>query len=296
MVVAAACGKKGPPLAPFVRVPAAVADVTAAAHRRRRLRVVPGARRPTSTASSRPTSASLEVYAITATSPPETDEQRKLATLVATLPVRPILPALPPAPGRRRRCRRLPLPPGRRSRRCPRSVAGRRSTAETARGRGAAAEARARRAGSSRADEEPVTPGRWWRRPPSRAAAPLLLRGWRQPARAQGAGVDAGGGAARRGELPRRRAPVVTYTETGHDHHLVAVARCALGGVRRAAAVERRRRRGNADARRVTPVLAAAAGRSRSGSSPRPTTYHLFEVPSTAARRGSVRAARAGAR
>ena len=43
---------------------------------------------------------SLEIYAITAISPPETDEQRELATLVATLPVRPILPpfATPSSP------------------------------------------------------------------------------------------------------------------------------------------------------------------------------------------------------
>jgi hypothetical protein len=39
--------------------------------------------------------ASLEVYAVTSTRPPATEEQREAATLVATVPVRPILPELP---------------------------------------------------------------------------------------------------------------------------------------------------------------------------------------------------------
>jgi len=55
--------------------------------------------------------ASLEVYAITAVRPPETDEQRKLATLIATLPVRPILPPLPPAAAGVE-LPPVPLPPG----------------------------------------------------------------------------------------------------------------------------------------------------------------------------------------
>jgi len=108
--LATACGKKGPPLAPFVRVPATVASVTAA-------RVgddvfvsfpVPVA----NVDGQQPADiASLEVYAITAIKPPETDEQRKLATLIATLPVRPILPALPPAPAGVE-LPPVPLPPG----------------------------------------------------------------------------------------------------------------------------------------------------------------------------------------
>ncbi len=53
----------------------------------------------------------VELYAVTATHPPENEEQRKVATLVATLPVQPIMPELPPqkdgtpAPP-------LPVPPG----------------------------------------------------------------------------------------------------------------------------------------------------------------------------------------
>jgi hypothetical protein len=110
IIFATACGKKGPPLAPFVRVPAPVANVTAQ-------RVgddvfvsfpVPAA----NVDGQQPADiAALEVYAITATSPPETDEQRKLATLVAALPVQPILPALPPPPAGVE-LPAIPLPPG----------------------------------------------------------------------------------------------------------------------------------------------------------------------------------------
>ncbi|MGE0862282.1 MAG: hypothetical protein AB7P34_00155 [Vicinamibacterales bacterium] len=96
VAAAAACGKKGPPLAPFVRVPAVVADVTA-----QRIGDDVYVSFPVPTANvdgQQPADiASLEVYAITATSAPETDEQRELATLIATLPVRPIMPELPPA-------------------------------------------------------------------------------------------------------------------------------------------------------------------------------------------------------
>ena len=95
-LIAVACGKKGPPLAPFVRVPAAVGNVTAQ-------RVgsdiylsfpVPS----TNVDGQQPADiASLEVYAVTATRPPASEEQRDVATLIATVPVRPILPELPPS-------------------------------------------------------------------------------------------------------------------------------------------------------------------------------------------------------
>lgn len=96
-VVAAACGQKGPPLAPFVRVPAPVANLTA---QRMGDEVYVSFPVPTANVDGRQPAdiGSLEVYAITATSPPDTDEQRKLATLIATLPVRPILPAAPALP------------------------------------------------------------------------------------------------------------------------------------------------------------------------------------------------------
>ncbi len=108
LAVTAACGKKGPPLAPFVRVPATVANVTAQ-------RVggdiylsfpVPS----TNVDGKQPADiASLEVYAVTSTRPPATEAQRDVATLIATVPVRPLLPELPvPAIG----SPPLPLPPG----------------------------------------------------------------------------------------------------------------------------------------------------------------------------------------
>ncbi|MDP2390629.1 MAG: hypothetical protein Q8N52_09925, partial [Acidobacteriota bacterium] len=110
LVVLAACGKKGPPLAPFVRVPAMVDTVTA-----QRIGDDVYVSFPVPKANvdgQQPADiASLEVYAITATSPPETDEQRQLATLVATLPVQPILPELPPA-GAGVEVPPIPAPPG----------------------------------------------------------------------------------------------------------------------------------------------------------------------------------------
>jgi predicted small lipoprotein YifL len=102
-----ACGKKGPPLAPFQRVPAQVGAVTA-----QRIGddvyvsfTVP----ETNVDGQKPADiGTVEVYAVTATHPPETEEQREMATLVATVPVRPILPegavAADGTP--------LPLPPG----------------------------------------------------------------------------------------------------------------------------------------------------------------------------------------
>jgi hypothetical protein len=109
-ILASSCGSKGPPLAPFVRVPATVGNVTGQ-------RVgsdvylsfpVPA----TNVDGQQPADiAALEVYAVTATRLPATEEQRDVAALITTLPVRPILPDLPvaadgstPPP--------LPVPPG----------------------------------------------------------------------------------------------------------------------------------------------------------------------------------------
>jgi len=109
IVAATACGSKGPPLAPFVRVPATVANVTG-------LRIgndvfvsfpVPAAnvdgRQPADIVA-------LEVYAVTSSQPPATDEQREVASLVATVPVRPILPE--PVPVNGSAPPPIPLPPG----------------------------------------------------------------------------------------------------------------------------------------------------------------------------------------
>jgi hypothetical protein len=109
-MVATGCGKKGPPLAPFVRVPATVSNVTAQ-------RVggdiylsfpVPS----TNVDGQQPADiASLEVYAVTSTRPPATEDQREVAALIATVPVRPILPELPPS-ANGSPPPPIPLPPG----------------------------------------------------------------------------------------------------------------------------------------------------------------------------------------
>ncbi len=106
-----ACGKKGPPLAPFVRVPAAVTTVTP---QRVGDDVFLAFAVPSTNADGqKPASISeLQVYAVTAAKPPETEEQRELATLVTTLPVRPILPPLPPLPEGVPPPPPVPLPPG----------------------------------------------------------------------------------------------------------------------------------------------------------------------------------------
>ncbi len=110
VVVAVGCGKKGPPLAPFVRVPATVASVTAQ-------RVggdvfvsfpVPA----TNVDGQQPADiAELEVYAVTSIHPPATEEQREVAALIATVPVRPVLPDLP-VPANGSAPPPVPLPPG----------------------------------------------------------------------------------------------------------------------------------------------------------------------------------------
>ena len=55
--------------------------------------------------------AALEIYAITAKRAPATEEERELATLVATVPVRPLLPELP-VPANGSAPPPIPLPPG----------------------------------------------------------------------------------------------------------------------------------------------------------------------------------------
>lgn len=110
VLLTAACGKKGPPLAPYVRVPATIANVTA-----QRIGgdvylsfAVPSA----NVDGQQPADiAALEVYAVTSRRPPATEEQREVATLIATLPVRPILPEIP-APADGSAPPAIPLPPG----------------------------------------------------------------------------------------------------------------------------------------------------------------------------------------
>ncbi len=109
-VIAAACGKKGPPLAPFVRVPGAPGGLTP-------LRVgddiylsfqVPAAnadgRKPADIGE-------VRVYAVTSELPPKTEQQRDVAALIAQIPVRPIMPE-PPPPVNGSAPPPIPLPPG----------------------------------------------------------------------------------------------------------------------------------------------------------------------------------------
>ena len=112
VIVTAACGKKGPPLAPFARVPAAVATVTGVSIGRDVYLsfAVPVAdidgEKPADVTS-------LKVYAVTAEKAPDPSDKKHLdlATLIATVPVRPIMPELPPAPDGTP-LPPLPLPPG----------------------------------------------------------------------------------------------------------------------------------------------------------------------------------------
>ena len=105
-----ACGKKGPPLAPFVRVPA---TVTAVAPQRIGNDVYLSFKVPDANADGQKPAdiGAVEVYAVTATIPPSTEEQREAASLIATLPVRPILPAVP-VPANGSPPPPLPVPPG----------------------------------------------------------------------------------------------------------------------------------------------------------------------------------------
>jgi hypothetical protein len=109
IVAITACGKKGPPLAPFVRVPATVVN---AAGQRIGNDIYLSFPVPAANVDGQQPAdiLELEVYAVTSARPPATEEQREVAELVATIPVRPILPepvsvngSAPPP---------VPLPPG----------------------------------------------------------------------------------------------------------------------------------------------------------------------------------------
>ena len=110
VIAAAACGKKGPPLAPFSRVPAAPANP---APHRIGSDVYLAFQVPNANVDGRQPAdiESVEVYAVTSAKPPETEEQREVASLIATLPVRPILPEIP-APADGTSPPPIPLPPG----------------------------------------------------------------------------------------------------------------------------------------------------------------------------------------
>jgi len=108
--VMAGCGKKGPPLAPFPRVPALVTAVTP---QRIGDDVYVSFTVPDTNADGHKPAdiGEVDVYAVTSSIAPATEKQREVATLVATLPVRPMLPE-PPVPANGTPPPPIPLPPG----------------------------------------------------------------------------------------------------------------------------------------------------------------------------------------
>ena len=110
IVATVSCGKKGPPLAPFSRVPALITAVTP-----QRIGddvyltfTVPSAN---ADGQKPATIGTVEVYAVTSAAPPANEMQREVATRVAEVPVRPILPE-PPVPANGSAPPPVPLPPG----------------------------------------------------------------------------------------------------------------------------------------------------------------------------------------
>jgi hypothetical protein len=114
-VVLAGCGKKGAPLPPLLRIPAAVGD---AAVVRVENDVYVRFTVPTANADGVTPAdiARVEVYAITANRPPtaqdDADDLRELSTLVGTEAVRRPLPPLPPPASGEPQTPALPLAPG----------------------------------------------------------------------------------------------------------------------------------------------------------------------------------------
>ena len=110
IVASVACGKKGPPLAPFVRVPAVVTSVTP---QRIGSDVYLSFKVPETNADGQKPAdiGAVEVYAVTSEKAPASEQQREVATLIATLPVRPILPEVP-VPANGSPPPPIPLPPG----------------------------------------------------------------------------------------------------------------------------------------------------------------------------------------
>jgi hypothetical protein len=105
-----ACGKKGPPLAPFSRVPGLITSVTP---QRIGDDVYLTFTVPNQNADGQKpaTLSEINIYAVTAATPPSTEAQREVAKIVATVPVHPILPE-PPVSENGSAPPPVPLPPG----------------------------------------------------------------------------------------------------------------------------------------------------------------------------------------
>ena len=110
LVIAAGCGKKGPPLVPFSRVPSAITTVTP---QRIGDDVYLSFKVPDTNADGQKPAdiGEVDLYAVTSATAPATEKQREAATLIATLPVRPILPE-PPVPANGSPPPVISLPPG----------------------------------------------------------------------------------------------------------------------------------------------------------------------------------------
>jgi len=108
--VTAGCGKKGPPLVPFSRVPSLITAVTP---QRIGDEVYLSFKVPDTNADGQKPAdiGEVDVYAVTSAKAPATEKQREAATLIATVPVRPILPE-PPVPTNGSPPPVIPLPPG----------------------------------------------------------------------------------------------------------------------------------------------------------------------------------------
>jgi hypothetical protein len=110
LVIAGGCGKKGPPLVPFSRVPSAITTVTP---QRIGDDVYLSFKVPDTNADGQKPAdiGEVDLYAITSATAPATEKQREAATLIATLPVRPIL-SEPPVPANGSPPPVIALPPG----------------------------------------------------------------------------------------------------------------------------------------------------------------------------------------
>ncbi len=109
--LAAACGKKGPPLAPLARVPAAPGDVQAA---RAGDEVYIWFTVPSANVSGQTPAdlASLDLFAFTGVRRPEGEDLTEVAVKIASFPVQPVLPPPPVLPEGAPPLPSIPVPPG----------------------------------------------------------------------------------------------------------------------------------------------------------------------------------------
>jgi len=110
-LAAAACGKKGPPLAPLARVPSPPANPQAA---RAGEDVYVWFTVPNTNVSGQSPAdvSSIDVYAVTAIRPPAGEDLTEAAVKIGSYAVQPVLPPPPPVPEGAPEPPAIPLPPG----------------------------------------------------------------------------------------------------------------------------------------------------------------------------------------